>query len=105
MATVRQIEILDIIKKYVKENKIAPTVREICHLSGLKSTSTVHGYITRLEKQGYIKKKDNSPRSIMLCETHCEGIKVTDSASDITIENEAEVEAAESENIIEAADA
>ena len=58
-----------IIKKYVDENKIAPTVREICNLSGLKSTSTVYGYLTRLEEEGYIKKKDNSPRSIVLYET------------------------------------
>lgn len=65
----RQIEILNIIKKYVDENKIAPTVREICNLSGLKSTSTVYGYLTRLEEEGYIKKKDNSPRSIVLYET------------------------------------
>lgn len=69
MGTDKQIEILKIIKKYVDENKIAPTVREICDLSGLKSTSTVHGYLTKLEEQGYIQKKDNSPRSIVLCRT------------------------------------
>ena len=69
MGTDKQIEILNIIKKYVEENKMAPTVREICGISGLKSTSTVYGYLKRLEKQGYIKKKDNSPRSIVLYET------------------------------------
>ena len=66
MGTDKQIEILNIIKKYVEENKMAPTVREICGISGLKSTSTVYGYLKRLEKQGYIKKKDNSPRSITI---------------------------------------
>lgn len=66
MGTNRQIKILNIIKKYVEENKIAPTVREICDIAGLKSTSTVYGHLKRLEEQGYIKKKDNSPRSITI---------------------------------------
>ena len=38
------------------KNGYAPTVREICQALDLKSTSTVHGYLARLEKKGLIQK-------------------------------------------------
>ena len=66
MSTVKQIAVLNIIKKYIEENEISPTVREICDIAGFKSTSTVYGYLKRLEEQGYIHKKDNSARSIRI---------------------------------------
>lgn len=40
-------EILDIIKTFINENGYSPTVREICGLSGLRSTSSVHGHRTQ----------------------------------------------------------
>lgn len=61
-----QFMVLEIIREYIDKNKISPTVREICDISEIKSTSTVHKYIKRLENLGYINKKDNSPRSIRL---------------------------------------
>ncbi|NOW85510.1 repressor LexA [Clostridium beijerinckii] len=66
MLTKKQEEILNIIKVYIDKEKISPTVREICEIAGLTSTSTIQGYIKRLEKQGYIYKLDNCPRSIRL---------------------------------------
>ena len=62
----KQFMVLEIIREYIDKNKISPTVREICDISEIKSTSTVHKYIKRLENLGYINKKDNSPRSIRL---------------------------------------
>ena len=62
--TKRQEDILRIINNYIMTEGIAPTVREICDITGLKSTSTVHGHIRRLEKMGYIKMIKDSPRSI-----------------------------------------
>lgn len=66
MITEKQRLILNIIEEYVIKNHMSPTVREICDITNLKSTSTIHGYLKRLEKQGYIYKKDKSARSIRL---------------------------------------
>lgn len=62
--TEKQKQVLIVINDYVKKEGISPTIREICDIAEIKSTSTVHGYIKRLEKQGYIKMIKDSPRSI-----------------------------------------
>lgn len=62
--TKKQEEILDFIKKRIKEKGYPPAVREICEATGLRSTSTVHGHLTRLEKKGYIKRDPSKPRAI-----------------------------------------
>jgi repressor LexA len=43
---------------------IPPSVREICTSTGIKSTSTVHAYLQRLEEKGYIRKSDRKSRSL-----------------------------------------
>ncbi len=68
MLTGKQKEIFDIIRDFIEKEKISPTVREVCEISGLASTSTVYGYIKRLEKKGYIYKDSNKPRSIRISE-------------------------------------
>lgn len=70
MITNKQNEVLNVIKRYVEENKMAPTVREICELTNLKSTATVYGYLRRLEKKGYIYRGKNRARSIILIENN-----------------------------------
>lgn len=45
---------------------VPPTVREICHALGIKSTSTVHRYLGELEQQGYISRSEGLNRSIRL---------------------------------------
>lgn len=66
--TEKQKEILEIIKNYIKKEKIPPTVREIAKMAGLTSTSTVQGYINKLEKEGYISKEKGCNRSIRIKE-------------------------------------
>ena len=54
---------------FVKErlgDGIPPTVREICEACGIKSTSTVHAYLKRLEEEGYIDRMDGLNRAIRL---------------------------------------
>ncbi len=60
----KQSEILDYIKEKVKEKGYPPSVREICEAVGLKSTSTVHGHLTKLEENGYIRRDLTKPRAI-----------------------------------------
>lgn len=64
----KQKEILEIIKTFINENGYSPTVREICALSGLRSTSSVHQYIKRLKAKGHLTCMVERPRSIVLTE-------------------------------------
>ena len=64
--TDKQQQILDFIQQQVMEKGYPPTVREICDAVGLNSPSTVHGYLTRLEKNGFITKSQGSSRGIRL---------------------------------------
>ena len=43
----KQQQILDYLKTEVRKRGYPPSVREICDAVGLKSTSTVHGHLTR----------------------------------------------------------
>ena len=60
----KQIEILLYIKNELKRQGYPPAVREICKGVNLKSTSTVHGHLERLESKGYIRKDPTKPRAI-----------------------------------------
>lgn len=68
MLTEKQTRILDIIKNYIEKEKIPPTVREICKIAGINSTSSVQAHIDRLEKKGYIKRDKGCNRSIRINE-------------------------------------
>ena len=62
----RQIEVLQYIYEQVKEKGFPPTVREIGQAVSLSSTSTVHGHLSRLEKNGFIHRDPSKPRTIEL---------------------------------------
>ena len=56
--------ILKFIEEQVKANGYPPSVREIGKAIGLSSTATVHAYLAKLEKQGFIKKEDKKGRTL-----------------------------------------
>ena len=56
--------ILKFIEEQVIENGYPPSVREIGKAIGLSSTATVHAYLAKLEKQGFIKKEDKKGRTL-----------------------------------------
>lgn len=56
--------ILKFIEEQVVENGYPPSVREIGKAIGLSSTATVHAYLSKLEKQGFIKKEDKKGRTL-----------------------------------------
>lgn len=62
----RQLDVLRYIYEEVSDRGYPPTVREICEAVGLSSTSTVHGHLSRLEKNGYIQRDATKPRAIEL---------------------------------------
>ena len=60
----RQEMIFKYIKEFLLEKGYPPSVREIGKAVGLKSSSTVHGYLARLEEAGLIKRDPTKPRAI-----------------------------------------
>lgn len=56
--------ILRCIQKSLLDRGYPPSVREIGQAIGLKSSSTVHGHLAKLEKAGYIRKDKDKPRAI-----------------------------------------
>jgi repressor LexA len=60
----KQQQILDFVNSQVEEKGYPPSVREICSAVGFKSTSTVHGYLEKLEKSGLILKDPTKPRAL-----------------------------------------
>lgn len=52
--TEKQKRVLEFIEQFTKEHGYPPSVREIGAAVGLTSTATVHGYLERLEKKGYL---------------------------------------------------
>lgn len=60
----KQTKILNFIKNEILQKGYPPAVREICDAVGLKSTSTVHGHLERLEKKGLIRRDPSKPRAI-----------------------------------------
>ena len=64
--TEKDIAMCDCIQLYIKKNGFSPSVRELGTMMGLKSTSTVHNRLMKLEKCGKIRKVAESPRTIVM---------------------------------------
>ena len=64
----KQSEIYDFLKTYTESKGYPPSVREICEAVSLRSTSTVHGHLKRLEKKGMIKRDPSKPRALEIAE-------------------------------------
>lgn len=58
--------ILRFIQEQLEERGFPPSVREICDATGLKSTSTVHGHLKRMEKAGLLQRDSMKPRAMTL---------------------------------------
>ena len=62
--TVKQEKVLKELKKYIAKNGYPPTVRELCALTNLKSTATIHVHLDQLSSKGYIRKDKDRNRTI-----------------------------------------
>ena len=60
----KQVQILNYIKGQLNAKGYPPSVREICVAVNLRSTSTVHSHLNKLEKKGYIRRDPTKPRAI-----------------------------------------
>ncbi len=61
----RQKIILDFIQERIKTQGYPPSVREIGEAVGLKSSSTVHAHLVKLEEKGFIRKDPSKPRALI----------------------------------------
>lgn len=70
----RQQAIYDYICTYTKEHSYPPSVREIGAAVGLASPSTVHTHLKVLEREGYITRDSNKPRTIEIVGQESDGL-------------------------------
>ena len=59
-------KVMDYIRKFTEENGYTPSVREIAQECNIKSTATVHSYISRLQDKGYLNKTENKKRAVAI---------------------------------------
>jgi repressor LexA len=64
--TATQKRVLEAIRSFQERNGFAPTVRELCDILGLHSTSTVKAHLDTLERKGAIARIHGSPRTIRI---------------------------------------
>ena len=64
--TKKQMEILECIKQAILDKGYPPTVRELCDMVHLKSTSSIHANLEALARNGYIRRDPSKPRAIEL---------------------------------------
>lgn len=50
--------------QYRQEQQYAPTIREICAATGIRSTATVHGHVRRMIRDGLLTQADGQPRTL-----------------------------------------
>lgn len=64
--TEKEQRMFDYIKSNIENNGYSPSIRDIRTALGIGSTSTVHTYLARLEKKGYIQKENGKSRTLRI---------------------------------------
>lgn len=67
--TPKEQAILDYIREKIQENGYSPSIRDIRTALDIRSTSTVHTYLERLEQKGYIRKENGKSRTLRVEDT------------------------------------
>ena len=67
--------VFDYIRENIRTRGYSPSIRDICSALNIKSTSTVHTCLERLEQKGYIQKEDGKSRTVRI-----EGLGTPESA-------------------------
>jgi repressor LexA len=60
-----QRQALEYLKNFISQNGFAPTLKEICEYLGVKSVSTAHFHLSRLEEKGFIKRESKGSIEIL----------------------------------------
>ena len=62
---IKKMEVLSCIRTYTEKKGFPPTVRELCLMTGLKSTSSVH-YLVQLKEEGLIESAESKSRTLTI---------------------------------------
>jgi len=62
----RQKKILEVLKSFQDQNGYPPSIREICTMADISSTSVVNYYLEQLEEMGYIERDRRISRGVRL---------------------------------------
>lgn len=86
--TDRQKEVLDFIKRSIKERGVAPTLSEIAEEFSFSSTASGQKHLIALERKGYIRRFYNQKRGIVVVgkdAKHLEAVASFDARGDICL--------------------
>ncbi|MBQ3153631.1 MAG: transcriptional repressor LexA [Clostridia bacterium] len=64
--TEKELRVYQFVKECIEQDGYAPAVRDICRALGIKSTSTVHSYLHRLEAKGYLQMSSRKSRAMRI---------------------------------------
>jgi len=83
--TKKQREIFEFMKTEQRQKGYPPSVREIGEAVGLRSPSSVHSQLTKLENKGYIKKDPTKPRAIEIIDPGYDGMDTYNQSDTIQV--------------------
>ncbi len=63
--TAKQLEVLEFIRGYLRDEKIAPRYRDICNFTG-RQMATVHSHVVALRTKGLVGTDGRGPRGLYL---------------------------------------
>lgn len=64
--TARQQAVYNGIVEYQQMYGFAPSIRELCVICNLSSTSSIAAHLKKLEDMGYIRRREDAPRAIAI---------------------------------------
>ncbi len=74
--TPKQKRVLEFIRDYSRARGYAPTQQEIARRFGFRSLGTVQNYLTRLEREGLIRRRWNGKRALQVLDPEPTGLEV-----------------------------
>ncbi len=74
--TPKQKRVLEFIRDYSRAEGFAPTQQEIARRFGFRSLGTVQNYLTRLEREGLIRRRWNGKRALEVVDPEPAGLEV-----------------------------
>lgn len=77
--TKKQQLVYDFLETYTRQEGYPPSIREMCKALGVKSTSTIHGHLEKLEEKGFIKRESTKNRAITMTKLSESVLPVIDS--------------------------